>query len=96
MGYYVDYSVPAREKQSSGSFLRIAVMTTAFFLAFCLISGSVWPQGQEILQQLFFPGSSDATRQAAEVFVAELQNGEAVSDALENFCHAVFADADIP
>lgn len=97
MGYYVEYFESAQPKGTSGgSLLRISMMTAACFLAFCFLVHNVLPHGQEVIQQILFPGSDASTRQAAEIFVSELQNGEPVADALESFCRKVLNDAALP
>ena len=95
MSYCINYSGERKESsRRDAPGIRIALMTAAFFVVFCLYTGRFWPRGQEALQQLLFPGSNLFTRQAAEVFVSELQNGEPLGDALENFCREIIHDAD--
>ena len=94
MSYCINY--PGKMNGSSrpdAPGIRIALMTSAFFIVFCFFTGRFWPQGQEAVQQLLFPGSNLFARQAAEVFVSELQNGEPLGDALENFCREIIRDA---
>lgn len=94
MSYCINYS--AETKGSAGRdapAIRIALMSAAFFLVFCLYIGRYWPKGQAALQQLLFPISSPSSQQAAEVFVSELHNGEPLGDALENFCREIISDA---
>lgn len=93
MGYQIEYTSTARPRASRDNpFGRVCLMTAAFFLLFCLLCAVFSPESREVFFRLLFPGGGEATRQAAQVFVAELENGAPVAEALTNFCREV-ADA---
>ena len=88
MGYKIVYGQeenlsPARREG------RIRILTTAFFLVFCLLTGALWPEGREALQRVFVPGAPTATEAAFQNLVTDLRLGEPLADALTVFCRRV-------
>ena len=97
MGYHIDYGLASQRKSDgTGSLFRIAAATALFFLLFCMIIWTCWPEGREVLCAFVFPGGGQTTIEAAEVFVYELKNGEPIKDALTHFCREILYHGDIP
>lgn len=97
MGYQIEYGKDRKPlPQGDHSGIRIFLMSTAFFLAFCLFVNAWWPKGSAFVGNLLFPGGAEPAMAAAEVFVEELRHGTPVSDALENFCRVIINNADYP
>jgi len=97
MAYRIEYASSRRERPDKRpSILRILVLTAGYFVLFCMIICTFWPQGREVFAHFLFPGGARPAMAAAEVFVAELQNGEPIADALEHFCREIIAYAHLP
>lgn len=69
---------------------RCVILTAVLFIMFCMAVCIYWPEGKALLQTLLIPGDPETTLQAAEVFAAEVGSGYALSDAVRNFCCALF------
>ena len=80
------------ESQGSGRKCggRRVFLTVMLFFVFCWAVCVCWPEGKQMLRILLIPGEPETTIQAAEVFASELDSGYALSDAVRNFCSAVF------
>ena len=85
MGYRIEYLSHKKEHR----LWIVLPMTWAFFLLFCLLVHLFWPQGQQLLQELLWPGDAAVTRQAAEAMVQQLRWGVPVSEAVETFCMTI-------
>ena len=97
MGYRVEYeSAGKRARSSDKPAFRPGTLTAAFLLFFCLLVNACWPRGREVMQAILWPGDPETTQQAVEAFVAELQDGAPLGDAVEGFCREIIQYADIP
>lgn len=95
MGYRVEYQpvkkVRGVEKRTS----RVPALTALFFLLFLLLVNGFWPQGAEILREILIPGDPTVTVAALETFTQELQTGEELSIAFEDFCRTILEGAEL-
>lgn len=90
MGYRIEYGelTPAPRRTSPGS-RRFALLLTAFFLTFLILTQLFWPAGAEKIRQFCLPGDADVTARAASALIEDLKGGMAVSDAVTAFCEEI-------
>lgn len=72
-------------KKSSGNLLPTILMSVSFFLLFLLSVSLFWPEGREVLQLMFLPGTPEETLDALETFVSELDCGISITGAASDF-----------
>ena len=90
MGYRVVYS-PEREAnsvQTQGGGNKL-LFSMAFFLLFLAFTVFLWPEGRAALQKLLFSGDAAVTTAALENLAWELEMGEPIAEALEEFCREI-------
>lgn len=83
MGYRIHYLNSDQQKKQPKS--NRFCLTTLFFALYLLLVSFFWPEGNRYLKNLLLPGNADATIQAIEVFVQELNCGEKIQDAAKDF-----------
>ncbi len=94
MSYQVVYP-GGQEKQPKKKPTSFVLMLCGCILAFVLLTARFWPEGAQVMQQLLLPGDAAVTAAALEDFAAELQAGEQLSGALENFCRSILENAEL-
>lgn len=82
MGYQVHYPPMGREGKRRRPWRRVVLTALAFFL-FVQSVRLLWPEGWQVLQQVFLPRQS---MEAVTVFVEELKAGTPAQEALTAFC----------
>lgn len=82
MGYQVYYPPMGKEKKK-GRPLRRVVLTVLAFSLFLQSVRMFWPEGWQVLRQVFPPRQS---MEAVTVFVEELKAGTPAQEALTAFC----------
>lgn len=73
------------QKKLSGNFLPRFCMTVIFFLIFIMTVSFLWPEGREVMQLIFIPGTPEETFDALETFVSELDCGISIAGAASDF-----------
>lgn len=94
MSYQVVYP-GNQEKQPKKKPAPFALMLCGCILAFVLLTVCFWPEGAQMMQKLLLPGDAAVTAAALEDFAAELQAGEQLSGALENFCRSILENEEL-
>lgn len=95
MGYCIVYG--HEPKQKSGhkrNDLRFRTLIAASILLFSLIVRLTWEDGAEKMRQILLPGPLSAAEQAFSELIADVREGERVSDALTVFCKEILDEAD--
>lgn len=95
MGYRVSYQPVRKVRGTEKRVSRVPAMTALFLILFLLLLNSLWPFGAEILRDILIPGDADATVMALETFAYELQAGEGLTSAFENFCRKIMDEAQL-
>ncbi len=94
MSYQVVY--PGNpEKRPKKKPVPFSLMLCGWLLAFVVLTVRFWPEGAQVMQKLLLPGDAAVTVAALEDFAAELQAGEQLSGALENFCRSILENGEI-
>ena len=91
MGYKIVYGEDIKISPSSRG-NRIRVLTAPFLMAFCLLTGALWPEGRELLRDVLLPGVPTATESAFHNLVNDLRVGEPLDDAVTAFCRRVIVN----
>lgn len=94
MSYQVVYP-GGQEKQPKKKPTAFVLMLCGCILAFVLLTARFWPEGAQAMQKLLLPGDAAVTAAALEDFAGELQAGEQLSGALENFCRSILENAEL-
>lgn len=84
LAYRIEYEESQCHNHTFHAFPRI-LMTGLCFVCFLAAVNFFWPEGREVLRLLLIPGSPDATLEAAETFVSELQCGSRLKSAATDF-----------
>ena len=95
MGYRVEYETVRKVRRMEQKRSGTAALTVMFFVVFLLLTSLLWPEGREVLQEIFLPGDPAVTVAALETLADELQTGAQLGDALENFCQSIAWEAEI-
>ncbi len=96
MGYRIVYGTE-REMQGRN---KMRVRSVAFYAMVSLVLFGVftlkfWPEGREVLQEVFLPGDPAVTRQALHNMAEDLKAGEAIGDAVVAFCREIVDGAQL-
>lgn len=94
MGYRIDYGPVRKIRGAEKRRVGAAALTGISFLLFLLLVNSCWPRGSQVLRGLVFSGNAAVTAAALEDFSVELQMGEELPSAIENFCRKVIQESD--
>ena len=94
MSYQVVYP-GNQEKQPKKKPVPFALMLCGCILAFVVLTVCFWSEGAQVMQKLLLPGDAAVTVAALEDFAAELQAGEQLPGALENFCRSILENGEI-
>ncbi len=94
MSYHIDY-VSSGKQQKNPVRKRPWIFTLTLLLVFVFLVNNCWSRGQEILQELLWPGDPETTQQALETFVTQLRYGEPMKDAIELFCLEILENESI-
>lgn len=95
MGYRVEYETVPKVRRMEQKRSGTAALTAMFFVVFLLVTSLLWPEGREVLREIFLPGDPAVTVAALETLADELQTGAQLGDALENFCQSIAREAEI-
>lgn len=95
MGYRVEYVTVKKVRGLENRVSRLATLTAIFLLLFLFLAGSLWPEGEEVIKRLFFPGDPAVTAAALEKLTGELQAGADVTGSLRNFCLQILKGAEL-
>lgn len=95
MGYRVDYGPVKKVRGLEKRVSRKSALTALCFLIFCLLVGTLWPEGAEMLRRLVFPGDPAVTAAALEEFTVQLQTGADVKESLQQFCLNILEGAKV-
>lgn len=88
MGYRVEYgNIVSCNKQKNNTVRRYWMCALCFGVFLVLVS-VCWPQGQEILEDIFLPDVKLWT--AAEALAGNLKDGCGISDSVAVFCRDLF------
>ncbi|HIR31183.1 MAG TPA: hypothetical protein IAB83_04145 [Candidatus Faecousia faecavium] len=93
MSYQVVY--PGNQEKQPKKSVPFALMLCGWLLAFVILTVFFWPEGAQVMQKLLLPGDTAVTAAALEDFAAELQAGEQLSGALENFCRSILENEEL-
>lgn len=74
---------------------RVAFYTAACLVLFGALTLKFWPEGAQVLQEVFLPGDAAVTRQALANMAENLKEGEAIGDAVVVFCREIVDGAKI-
>ena len=96
MPYRITYgpSAPPRAQQRDKP-SRIRLLTAAWLLIFALLVRAFFPAGSAQLRAVILPDPDNITQSALAGFMADLQSGAPLGDALYAFCEEVIS-YDIP
>lgn len=93
LGYRVEYGSVKKVRGLEKRFSRVSALTALCILLFCILVGTFWPKGRDVLRSLVFPGDPVVTAAAFEDMAEQLREGENLSDALHAFCAQVLEGA---
>ena len=90
MGYRIDYegykeTKASRKKEEN----HIVAWTFVCSMVFLLLVNYFWPEGRQMLRQLFLPGDGEAV----QAFAVQLQQGESLEQAVRELCRTVCGEA---
>lgn len=90
MGYRIAYgeqgSVTKELARDSGKFFQY---TIGFFLVFCILTATIFPEQWSVAKDLMVPGDPEVTKAAFHEMTRQLKDGEAIGDAVVTFCREV-------
>lgn len=87
MSYKISYG-SEKSDQAVHFGLRLQLLTAAFLLVFLLLAHSYWEQGRDVIERCLL-SEGGRTYPAAEILVAQLEEGIPFIQALEAFCNAL-------
>ena len=96
MSYRIVYGpMPKVETSEKGSIIRLQIMTAAFVLLFAILVRIIWPEGSVVLQSMLLPNEAGIAESAFTDMISDIQQGDAMGDAITSFCKQVIDSAEV-
>lgn len=84
MGYRIEYRSIKRVRGMERRTVRVPAFAAVCFLLFLVLVNSAWPQGAQIIQEIFFPEDTMVSNVSFDALLNQLREGQGVVNVWNN------------